>query len=131
MATINNIQRILINNTLVKVKSNSVKYTQKEGSYKVVESQDGTDVEATAFFVPASKLATMTIELLLNENGQKVINRLMLDEEGVASVTITNDVCVYMLNPGSLTEPLSYEFTDEGTISFGLTGKLEIQRTLL
>lgn len=130
MATISNAQLLLINNSLKFYKPNSVKYEQKEGVYKVMEEQSGSSINAIPYFVPASKLAVMSISLLLSEEGQKTSLQLLLDNNGISSVTVTNDVNVYILNPGALTSPLSYEFTDEGTISFEMTGRFEIQRKL-
>ena len=128
---ISNAQSLLINNQLTFYKPNSIKYEQVAGTYKVMEEQSGTDINAVSYFVPGSRLAVMSISLLLSEEGQKNSLRLLLDNNGITSVTVTNAVNVYILNPGALTTPLSYEFTDEGTISFGLTGKLEIQRKLI
>ena len=125
-----NEQRLLINNSQVNYKPDSLVIAQTEASYTVQAKQNGTKIGSSNFF-NGKTLDKISFETINDEEARKLRDNILIDNSGIIDISVsTDDRTSYMLGAGS-TDPIEEKYAAEGDITgFSFTSKKEVARKI-
>ena len=125
---VENVQRLYINNEIVRFKPDSLKIMETTAPYKARASQDGASVTSSNFF-DGNRLWTVSFETINNAESRRVLNLIGRNNDDIIDISIsTDDVEIAILNAGR-TEALEQSFSSEGDITgFAFTGVQVVSR---